>query len=56
MSSWQKVSSTKDIPLGELRNFNIGNLELTIAHTQDGFYAFQALCTHADVELVDGSA
>ncbi len=42
------------IPLGEGRNFQIGDAEIAVFHTRQGIFATQAECPHREGPLADG--
>ena len=48
------LGSVDQIPLGEGRNFRIGDTEIAIFHTRQGIYATQAECPHRRGPLADG--
>ncbi|SRR5258706_448323 len=59
MSDYTKVGQKKDFPLNMTKGVKVGELEVCIAHTNGGFYAFENQCTHAasllsDSDIEDG--
>jgi nitrite reductase (NADH) small subunit len=49
------VGSLSQIPVGEGRNFEIGDTLVAVFHTRSGaVYATQALCPHRQGPLADG--
>ena len=48
------LGSVTQIPLGEGRNFQIGDTEIAVFHTRQGIYATQAECPHRQGPLADG--
>ena len=52
---WIKVAKTADIPTGQIRSFTLeGHSPLAIAHLEDGFFAIDDTCTHAQCSLGEG--
>lgn len=49
-----RVAHVHDIEDGEMESFEIGDEEILICRVGDSFYAINAICTHACVELCDG--
>ena len=54
MSVFRRVARTTDIPLGEMRDFEVGPTKIVIAHTDDGFFAIADVCTHDSAPISDG--
>lgn len=50
----QKICSTDDIPLGEMKPFKVSGEKVLIYHTKEGYYATQTNCTHMFVPLKSG--
>jgi nitrite reductase/ring-hydroxylating ferredoxin subunit len=48
------VAKTGDIPEGEMRAFEVGGEDVTIANVDGAFYAFNDVCTHAMCSLAEG--
>jgi nitrite reductase/ring-hydroxylating ferredoxin subunit len=48
------VAKTGDIPEGEMRAFEVGGEDVTIANADGAFYAFNDVCTHAMCSLAEG--
>ena len=48
------VAKTGDIPEGELRAYQVGGEDVTIANVAGTFYAFNDVCTHAMCSLAEG--
>ena len=50
-----RVAATDELPIDAMKNAKIGDLELCIAHADDGeFYAINDICTHEEFNLSDG--
>jgi 3-phenylpropionate/trans-cinnamate dioxygenase ferredoxin component len=54
MSGWHRVSTTHDVPDGEVRLFTVATKEISVAHVAGEFFAFDDTCSHAEVSLADG--
>jgi nitrite reductase/ring-hydroxylating ferredoxin subunit len=52
--SFHPVARVSDIPKKQCRSFRIAGADVMIAHTVDGFYAVEDLCTHAEARLSQG--
>ena len=48
------VAKTGDIPEGEMRAFEVGGEDVTIANVDGAFYAFNDVCTHMMCSLAEG--
>jgi nitrite reductase/ring-hydroxylating ferredoxin subunit len=48
------VAKVGDIPEGELRAFEVGGEDVTIANVDGTFYAINDECTHAGCSLAEG--
>lgn len=54
MSRWVDVTSTQQIPPGEVRAFQVEDRRVCIAHVEgEGFFAVQDSCPHHGVSLGD---
>lgn len=42
------------VPLGTVKRFEINDLAVAIIHTDEGFFALEDRCSHADVALSEG--
>ena len=50
-----RVAATDELPIDSLKNVRVGDVELCIAHVEDGeFYAINDICTHEEFNLSDG--
>ena len=54
MSDFRRIATTGEIPLGEMRSFDLGLYNIVIAHTDDGFFALRDECTHDSALISDG--
>lgn len=52
--SFQAVARVSEIPKKQCRRFEVGDGAVLVAHTRDGFYAVDDLCTHAEASLSHG--
>jgi nitrite reductase/ring-hydroxylating ferredoxin subunit len=51
---FEKVCSTKDIPLGSIRPFTVKGTAVAIANVDGKFYAINGHCTHKEGPLGEG--
>jgi 3-phenylpropionate/trans-cinnamate dioxygenase ferredoxin subunit len=50
-----RVAATDEIPVDSMKSFRHGDLELCVAHAEDGeFYCINDICTHEEFSLSDG--
>ncbi len=49
-----KLCKLDAVPQGELRQFNIGEVEVMVINTNGQYYCLAARCTHAGAPLVEG--
>ena len=54
MGDFRRMAATHEIPLGEMRSFDMGVYNIVIAHTDDGFFALRDECTHDSAAISDG--
>ena len=54
MGEFRQVAKTSDIPLGEMRDFEVDHYRIVIAHTEDGYFAVADECTHDSAPISDG--
>ena len=54
MSEWFEVANLSDLPLGAVKKFDVADIEMAIAHTSDGVFAVEDVCSHAEVALSEG--
>jgi 3-phenylpropionate/trans-cinnamate dioxygenase ferredoxin component len=48
------VGPVDAVPIGGLREFTVQDRSLCLAHTAEGLFAFDALCTHEGYSLSEG--
>jgi nitrite reductase/ring-hydroxylating ferredoxin subunit len=53
--TWVKVSTTREIPSGTMMHVVVEEEDITVYHTEDGYYATSDICTHASESLSTGS-
>jgi len=53
-SAWKRVGATGDVPTNGMKEFTVDGVSVLVAHTGDGFVAFQALCPHEAIPLEQG--
>lgn len=49
------VGQVKDFPLGSVKQIEIQGIEIALAHVEEGFFAVDDICTHAEVSLSEGT-
>jgi nitrite reductase/ring-hydroxylating ferredoxin subunit len=49
-----KVCVLDEIPAGELKQFNVGEMEILAVSSDGRYFCLAARCTHAGAPLVDG--
>jgi nitrite reductase/ring-hydroxylating ferredoxin subunit len=54
MAEYIKVTSTGDIPLGQMKGYEVAEEKVVIAHTDKGFFALIDECTHDSAPISDG--
>lgn len=52
--AWIPVGVESDIPILCMKCFDIDDVELTVYHLEDGWYATADMCTHQDCSLSEG--
>jgi 3-phenylpropionate/trans-cinnamate dioxygenase ferredoxin subunit len=48
------VGTVKDFPKGSITQVEIDGLEIALVNSEEGFFAVNDICTHAEVSLSDG--
>ena len=54
MAPWHHVGDVADFELEWPAEVRIGTLRIAVHHTNEGFFATGATCTHEDESLIDG--
>ena len=54
MSNKTAVGAVKDFPLGSITQVEVDGIEIALVNSEDGFFAVNDVCTHAEVSLSDG--
>jgi 3-phenylpropionate/trans-cinnamate dioxygenase ferredoxin subunit len=49
-----EVMKLSDLPLGSVIKFDADGLDVAIAHTEEGVFAIEDTCSHAEVSLAEG--
>jgi toluene monooxygenase system ferredoxin subunit len=52
--AWTRVCKAAEVPANGMKEFTVAGVNVLIAHTGDGFVAWQALCPHEAVPLEGG--
>lgn len=50
-----KLCKISSIPVGEPKQFNVGELEVLVVHLNGEFFCLAARCTHAGAPLAEGN-
>lgn len=48
------LTTVDQIPLGTVKRFEVNDLAIVVVHTDDGIFALEDRCSHADVALSEG--
>ena len=54
MAGFVTVGSSGDVPVGEIRAFEVEGNPVAVANVEGRFYAFDDLCTHRQCSLAEG--
>ena len=54
MGEFKTIAKKDDIPPGEVRVYKVNDKELAVAHTGEGFFAIDDVCTHDGGPLGEG--
>jgi nitrite reductase/ring-hydroxylating ferredoxin subunit len=54
MGDFKRIAATHEIPLGEMRSFDLGLYNIVIVHTDNGYFAIRDECTHDSAPISDG--
>ena len=55
MNKTQKVCDLSEIPFKEMRCVSLEDRNVLVAHTADGVFVTDEMCTHEDARLCDGN-
>lgn len=55
MSKRQKVCELSEVPLKEMRCVSLPDRNVLVAHTEEGVFVSDEMCTHEDARLCDGN-
>lgn len=50
----ERLCAVGDVPPGEARRFQLGDLAVAVVRIDDGWYAVGDRCTHQDISLSEG--
>ena len=48
------LGTVSDIPVETVRHYDVNGEPVVVAHTEEGFFALEDRCSHADVALSEG--
>lgn len=49
------VGVVKDFPIGSVKQLELAGREIALVHSEEGFFAVDDICTHAEVSLSEGT-
>jgi 3-phenylpropionate/trans-cinnamate dioxygenase ferredoxin subunit len=49
-----RICAATDVPVGEVRRFDLGRSPVAVVHLDDGWYALGDTCSHQKVSLSEG--
>ena len=55
MTKKLEVCNLSEIPLREMRCVSLADRNILVAHTENGVFAADEMCTHEDARLCDGN-
>ena len=55
MTNRYRVCDLSEVPLKEMRCVSLEDRSVLVAHTDDGVYVSDEMCTHEDARLCDGN-
>lgn len=50
----ERICGVEDVPTGEARRFDLGNLRVAVVRCGDDWFAVGDRCTHQDISLAEG--
>jgi 3-phenylpropionate/trans-cinnamate dioxygenase ferredoxin subunit len=53
-TEYRNVAKTTEISVGKMKCVSVDGNEVLICHTKDGFFAVDAICSHAHARLDEG--
>ena len=51
---WKRVCASGDVPANGMKEFAVDGVGILVAHTGEGFVAYQAMCPHEAIPLQEG--
>jgi 3-phenylpropionate/trans-cinnamate dioxygenase ferredoxin component len=48
------IGKVSEVPLGSVRRFDVAGLAVAVVHVDEGIFALEDRCSHADVALSEG--
>jgi 3-phenylpropionate/trans-cinnamate dioxygenase ferredoxin component len=49
-----ELTTVDQVPLGAVKRFEVNDLAVAVVHTEEGIFAIEDRCSHADVALSEG--
>lgn len=53
--AWVKAASVSEVPVGSMKQLAFDEEDLALHHAEDGFYVTSDICTHAAMNLSEGT-
>ena len=54
MTETLEIGTVSEVPLGSVRRFEVSGIAIAVVHTEEGIFALEDRCSHADVALSEG--
>jgi 3-phenylpropionate/trans-cinnamate dioxygenase ferredoxin subunit len=54
MTEIVEIGTVAEVPLGSVRRFEVSGMAVAVVHTEEGIFALEDRCSHADVALSEG--
>ncbi|MEY2635361.1 MAG: hypothetical protein RIS75_1301 [Actinomycetota bacterium] len=54
MAKWVDAGVLSELPLGTVKKYEVADIDMAIAHTSEGVFAVEDVCSHAEVALSEG--
>ena len=51
---WHDIAAMTDVPVGGMFAGEIGGRAILVCHVREGWFALDAVCTHAEARLAEG--
>ena len=51
---WHRVAPAAEIPAGRMQGYQVGDRDIVICNSRDGWFALEDVCTHAYARMHEG--